>query len=218
MTNQATIRVLCVDDHELLAEGLMTRLSLERDMVCVGRLSSADQLVEEVKRTSANVVLLDMQMPGADPLGRLAELHQQRPDVTVIILTAHVRDAYIDLAMDRGAAGYFSKLDSPATIFAGIREAVRGTPAFGEGVRERLQSDRTGESASVGSKLRTLSPRETEVLRLIGLGMARADIARRLFRSIKTIDAHHTAIMRKLDIHDRAEVTRFAIREGLVEA
>jgi two-component system response regulator NreC len=217
MISKNSIRVLCVDDHEFLSEGLAARLALERDMECVGRLNNAENLVDEVRRTRADVVLLDLEMPGPDPLERLPDLARQAPDAKVVILSAHVRDSYIDAALQRGASGYFAKTDPPAAIFEGVRQVAAGGQAFGKDITERLERAAASGQHSE-SKLRTLSPREMEVLRLIGRGMSRADIARQLFRSLKTIDAHHTSIMRKLDIHDRAELTRYAIREGLVEA
>lgn len=218
MIGRNSIRVLCVDDHEFLSEGLAARMSLERDMECVGRLNNAENLPNEVRRTHADVVLLDLEMPGPDPLERLSELMRQDPDAKVVILSAHVRDSYLDAALQRGAVGYFAKSDSPTAIFEGVRQVAAGGRAFGKDIAERLEHASNSRGEPGESKLRSLSPRELEVLRLIGRGMSRADIARQLFRSLKTIDAHHTAIMRKLDIHDRAELTRYAIREGLVEA
>ena len=122
--------------------------------------------------------------------------------------------------VQRGAAGYLLKSDTPAAIFKGIRDAFANKPAFSEMVEERLVSGRgTGAGVDATStRLQALTPRELEVLRMIGQGLSRADIAQRLFRSLKTVDAHHTSIMRKLDIHDRAELTRYVIREGLAQA
>jgi DNA-binding NarL/FixJ family response regulator len=209
-----TIRVLCVDDHELLSEGLAGRMAIEKDLECVGRLTTADTLVEEAQRLQPNVVLLDLEMPGRDPLESITDLRKSCPNTRVIILTAYLRDHLLDQAVQRGASGYFMKTDPPNEILDGIRHVAKGEMAFGSGVQERLDIIGSGSSA-VSSRLQSLTPREMEVLRLIGLGLSRADIARRLYRSLKTIDAHHTSIMRKLDIHDRAELTRYVIQEGL---
>ncbi|HVP73154.1 MAG TPA: response regulator transcription factor, partial [Phycisphaerales bacterium] len=118
----------------------------------------------------------------------------------------------------RGASGYFLKTDSPAEILQGIREIASGRTAFSPAVQERLITSRRAGANGPATPLQSLTPRELEVLRLIGQGLSRAEIARRLYRSLKTIDAHHTSIMRKLNIHDRAELTRYVIREGLAEA
>lgn len=212
------IRILCVDDHEFIGEGLAARAALERDIEFVGRLASADALVGEVARLRPHVVLLDLEMPGSAPLEAMVEALRQRPDTRFIVLSGHIRDVNITGALQRGASGYFSKSDTPAAIFAGVRRVANGAQAFGEGVAERLEAARSTKESAGATPLDSLSPREVEVLRLVGKGMSRADIARSLVRSLKTIDAHHTSIMRKLDIHDRAELTRYAIREGLVEA
>jgi DNA-binding NarL/FixJ family response regulator len=161
-------------------------------------------------------------MPGADPFQAIEELRARHPDTRVVVLSAYVRDRYIDMAVDRGAWGYFSKSDAPDTVIAGIRSVAGGQAAFGPEVRQRMESPRTagpvpGSTAAASSRLADLSARELEVLRLIGRGMSRAEIAQHLHRSVKTIDAHHTSIMKKLDLHDRVELALFAVREGLVE-
>ncbi|MDZ4830536.1 MAG: response regulator transcription factor [Phycisphaerae bacterium] len=219
MALQSRIRVVCVDDHELVIDGLTGRMALEPDLMCVGHLSSADLLVERARDWKADVVLLDIDMPGANPLERLGELKRLEPKVAVVIVSAHVRDHYIDMALKHGALGYYSKSDSPARIFEGIRQAHGGRLSLSDEVAERLNAHkRAGRGTEWKTRLSALSPRELEVLRLVGRGMSRADIARAFCRSLKTIDAQHTSIMKKLDIHDRAELTRFAIAEGLVEA
>lgn len=214
----APIRLLCVDDHRFIIEGLSARAKSEPDIEFVGTLASADELVSEVARLRPDVVLLDLDMPGCSPLDAMAESLRRAPATRFVVLTAYLRDVNLSAAIRLGAAGFFSKNDTPTAIFEGIRRAAEGGSAFGTDVTERMQSLKgAGTDAAVSTRLDQLSPRELEVLRLIGRGMSRAEIAKRLFRALKTVDAHHTSIMRKLDIHDRAELTRFAIREGLVE-
>jgi len=214
----AATRILCVDDHELLADGLAGRMSLERDLEWAGRLPTADSLVEEAQSRHADIVLLDLDMPGRDPMEALVDLQRSAPGVKVMILSALLKDNLIDQAVQRGASGYFLKTDSPAEILQGIREIASGRTAFSPAVQERLITSRRAGANGPATPLQSLTPRELEVLRLIGQGLSRAEIARRLYRSLKTIDAHHTSIMRKLNIHDRAELTRYVIREGLAEA
>lgn len=219
LATRAPIRVLCVDDHKFLTDGLAARINLERDMTCVGSCSSAEGLVERAADTRAQVVLLDLEMPGPDSLDMLNRLKRSNEHIKVIVLSAHVRDNLIDQALKNGAAGYFSKSDSPAALIEGIRKAFAGQQVFGVEVEERTQRSTSTEGAvQINSRLQEISPREMEILRLIGKGLSRADIARQLCRSLKTIDAHHTAIMKKLDIHDRAMLTRFAMQEGLCTA
>jgi DNA-binding NarL/FixJ family response regulator len=219
------IRVLCVDDHATLIDGLEARFELERDIESVGRLLNADGLIDHVGRTNPHVVLLDIEMPGPDPFEASGELLRRHETVRVIMLSAYIRDQYISAAFNAGAWGYFSKSDDGSQIIDGIRKVASGQFALGPKVESRVQSTglkRSGASrrnlAPPNGKLDALTPRELEVLRLIGTAMPRAEIAKALHRSVKTIDGHREAIMRKLDIHDRGELVRFAIREGLVEA
>jgi DNA-binding NarL/FixJ family response regulator len=223
------IRVLCVDDHAFLVDGLRARFALEKDIACIGRLSSADGLAAEVQRLRPNIVLLDIEMPGADPFEAAAEVRRLEPEARVVFLSAYVRDHYISSAFQAGAWGYFSKSDETEAIIQGLRRVAAGEFAFGPKVQERCQplppreslprAERRGAGVRApASRLDALTAREREVLRLIGKGMSRAEIARVICRSPKTVDGHREKIMQKLDIHDRGELVHFAIREGLVEA
>ncbi|TVQ51785.1 MAG: DNA-binding response regulator [Phycisphaerales bacterium] len=219
------IRVLCVDDHAFLVDGLEARFELEDDIECVGRLLNADGLIDHVGRTNPHIVLLDIEMPGTDPFEAIGELQCRHEAVRVIMLSAYSRDRYISDAFNAGAWGYFSKSDDGLKIINGIRKVASGQFALGPKVESRVQPIRSKKQgcsrknlATPNGKLDSLTRREVEVLRHIGKGMTRADIAATLHRSAKTIDGHREAIMNKLDIHDRGELVRFAIREGLVEA
>lgn len=219
--NKRPLRVLCVDDHAFLAEGMKSRLSLEADMEFVGWLESAEGLPEAVRRLQADVVLLDIEMPGPDVFEVVADLRRSNPQVRTIMLSAFVRDHYIDAAVKAGAWGYLSKSDTPGSVVNAIRKAVRDEFAFGPMVLERCgpgRSTRGERQDGPASRLQDLTPRETQILRLIGKGMSRVEIATTIHRSPKTVDNHRAAIMLKLAIHDRVELARYALREGLTEA
>ncbi len=173
MTN--AIRVYCVDDHEFLHQGLEARFELESDIECVGHAECADGIVARVLEAKPDVVLLDLEMPGADPFAAIEDLRQQCPDVRVLILSAFIRDHFIDQAIDRGAWGYFSKGDAPESVVEGIRWVANGKTAFGSDVLARVHRPvgATESDDAGGSKLRRLTPRELEVLRLVGRGKAR---------------------------------------------
>ncbi len=222
MSNR-TVRVLCVDDHSFLVEGLRARFELEKDLEYVGWLPTAEHLVQEVKRLQPDIVLLDIEMPGPDSFDAASELKRLCPDVRTIVLSAYVRDQYISAAVKSGAWGYFSKSESTDDIVEGIRKVAHGEFAFSPAVQDRCQPTTSvgrsrGRVEPPKTRLDALTPRETEVLRLIGRGLTRSDIADLLKRSPKTVDGHRESIMQKLDIHDRGELVRFAIREGIVEA
>jgi DNA-binding NarL/FixJ family response regulator len=221
LTNRLTIKVLCIDDHPFVADALQARLSSVTDMEFVGRLTSAEDVVSEVKRTNAEIVLMDIEMPGKDPFEAIDDLARQCPNTKVVMLSAFVRDHYIDSAVAAGAWGYLSKSDEPDVIIEAIRKVHRGEFVFGADVMARCNV-RVAPGArpnleSFKSKLGNLTAREQQVLRMIGKGMTRTQIARELCRSPKTVDAHRSSIMEKMDIHDRVELARYAIREGLVE-
>lgn len=217
---QRPIRVLCVDDHSFIIEGLLARFELERDLECVGALPDAGRLLEQAKQLKPDIVLLDIEMPGPDPFEAADDLRRHCPETRTVFLSAYVRDHYISAAVKAGAWGYFSKSEDTDTIIHGIRQVHDGQFCFSPKVQERCQpskSSKRGKLEPPPSKLDTLTPREQEVLRMIGKGLSRAEIAETMCRSPKTIDGHRESIMEKLGIHDRAELVRFAIREGLVE-
>jgi DNA-binding NarL/FixJ family response regulator len=219
--SQSKIRVLCVDDHAFLVDGLKARFSAEDDLVFVGRLESAEGLAREADRLSADVVLLDIEMPGPDSFEALEDLVRLRPDTRAIMFSAFVRDHYIDEAVNAGAWGYISKGDEPEHVIDAIRKVARGEFAFSKEILARTQKKtkvkRNEPDAPPKSKLDSLTPRERQILRLIGRGMSRTEIAEALHRSPKTIDVHRASIMEKLKINDRVELVRFALREGLAE-
>jgi len=223
MIRSERTRVLCVDDHEFLADGLRARLALTDDLEFVGWMPTAEGLLGKLKETGAHVVLLDIEMPGPDPFEAIGDVRRRFPDTKVLVLSAYVRDHYFESAVEAGAWGYLSKGDRPECLVEAIRKAAKGEFAFSPEVEERCWiARRPGSGTVVGtvaraSRLSGLTSREQQVLRLIGRGMSRADIARVLHRSPKTVDAHQSAIMNKLDIHDRVDLVRYAIRERLVE-
>jgi DNA-binding NarL/FixJ family response regulator len=248
----AGIRVLCVDDHAMLIEGLKAQFALHDEdskrglggpIRCVGSLSSATGLLDAVARLNPDIVLLDIEMPGADTFEMADRLRHMHPRVRVVFLSAHIRDGYIAAAFQCGAVGYFSKSDDLEAIVSGLREIARGGSAGGAAtfvvgpkVKERCHliipakgaAARSAAAASAGAAnsadggppatpLSSLSGREMEVLRLIGKGLSRNQIATELSRSVKTIDGHQERMMNKLGISARSDLMRFAIREGLAE-
>lgn len=230
------IRVLCVDDHAVLVEGLKAQFAIDGSIEVVGRLATAGKLVEECRRLRPDAVLLDIEMPGPDAFEAAARLRKAQPEVRVIVLSAHIRDAFITASFAAGACAYFAKSEELDDIVTGIRDVMRteaGMFRLGPKVRERcraagLASAVAGQGLSLGrasslgvavplTLLSSLTPRELEILRLIGRGLSRVQIAEHLFRSAKTIDGHQDRMMKKLGIKARADLMRFAIREGLAE-
>lgn len=218
------IRVMCVDDHAFLVEGLKSRLLAEPDLEFAGSLHNLERVAEEAQRLQASIVLVDIEIPGPDVFEVILDLARRCPSVRPIVLSAYVRDHYIDSALAAGAWGYLSKSDDPASIMEGIRKVASGDFAFGPEVAQRVgakdhrASPAAPASAKPATKLHLLTPREQQILRMIGRGHSRVEIAKTIHRSPKTVDAHRASVMDKLGIHDRVELARYAIREGLVEA
>lgn len=215
-----TIRLFCVDDHAFLIEGLRSRFEREQGLEFLGSLPSAQGLLEAIQRDNPDVVLLDIDMPGPDPFEIAESIKAQAPRCHVVFLSAFVRHSYLDAAMKAGAWGYVSKRDAPSEIIGVIRQAAAGKFALSPEVITHCGLDPArpmADPARPESKLNSLTPRELQILRMIGRGMPRNEIADAIHRSPKTVDAHRSAIMDKLGLHDRVELARFAIAEGLVE-
>jgi DNA-binding NarL/FixJ family response regulator len=236
--DSAGVRVLCVDDHAVLVEGLKAQFAIDGRLRVVGRLGSAEKLLDEVARLRPDIVLLDIEMPGPDVFETADRMRRMFPGIRFVFLSAHIRDGYLAAAFKCGAWGYFAKGDELEDIVAGLHELARsgsGTFVMGPKVRQRCavipsagaapagRDHHAGAAAAPGEPrpavpLESLTAREIEVLRLIGKGLSRVEIAKELSRSAKTVDGHQERILRKLGIDSRAELMRFAIREGLAEA
>jgi DNA-binding NarL/FixJ family response regulator len=226
--HSAGVRVLCVDDHAVLVEGLKAQFAIEGRIQVVGRLPSAEKLLDEVARLKPDVVLLDIEMPGPDVFEMADRMRRAYPKLRFVFLSAHIRDGYLAAAYKCGAWGYFAKGDELEDIVAGIKELARstsGTFVMGPKVQQRCGAARPGgarvlarDEARPTTPLDALSSREVEILRLIGKGLSRGEIAKELSRSAKTIDGHQERLMKKLAIESRADLMRFAIREGFAEA
>jgi DNA-binding NarL/FixJ family response regulator len=228
------LRVICVDDHTVLVESLKAYFEIDGAIEVVGRLPSAARLVPEVARLRPDAVIVDIEMPGPDAFEVADRLRRTNPGVRVIVLSAHIRDAFISAAFRAGVSAYFAKSDDLKDIIQGIYDVVRTGPGsfvLGPQVRERCRPlpERSGhgrravastdlQSTAPVTLTERLTPRELEILRLIGKGMSRTQIAAQNCRSAKTIDAHQGRMMKKLGIATRADLIRFAIREGLALA
>ncbi len=260
-TQRATVRVVCVDDHSVLIEGLRAQFAIDGHVRCVAALGSAEHLLNAVAEHRPDVVVLDIEMPGPDVFEIADRMRHLYPETRFVFLSAHIRDGFLASAFRCGASGYFAKSEDLEEIVEGLRRVARcaeGTFVMGTKVRARCQppkkpagrlsgngassssvhDGRTGSATAHGTQaglaahtglmrgangapvtlLDSLTQRELEVLRLIGKGLSRGEIGEELARSPKTIDGHQERIMKKLRVFTRAELMRFAIREGLAQA
>jgi DNA-binding NarL/FixJ family response regulator len=214
------VRILVVDDHALLRSTFAERLRREHGFTVVGMAANADQAIEKVMECDPNVILMDIDMPGLSSFDAAQTIGWMKPSVRIIFLSAFFHDRYIEQALKVKARGYVTKYEPPETIVAAIREVAAGGVYFSDDVRSRILVDTSGARLAneTSSRASTLTNREIEVLRYLARGLSKKQIAAIMHISIKTVDRHSANIMTKLDLHDRVELARFAIREGLAEA
>ena len=214
------ISVLLADDHTIVREGLRKLLEAESDIEVVGEATTGRQAVEMTRKLQPAVIVMDIAMPLLNGLEATCQIRQLVPDAKVIILSAHSDDAYVDRMMALGVSGYLIKQTSAHVLSEAIREVQKGNPFFTPSISKRLRQrsqkplDRKGMAKT---RAANLSSREAEVLQLIAEGEANKQIASELAISIKTVEKHRDHLMRKLDIHDTAGLTRYAISAGIVE-
>ena len=215
----AVTRIVLADDHAILRDMLAERLDLEPDFEIVAAVPDAGQALAMLRSQPVDVLVLDIDMPGLSPFAAARQVREQFPATRVVFLSAYLRDGYLAQALAVEAAGYLVKEDAPEAIVAGLRLAARGRIAFSPAVRARLVAHRGGVALSdaPAGRLSLLTPRELEVLRYLASGLSRKELARTMQISAKTVEQHCDHLMQKLGIHDRVELARFAIREGLVE-
>ena len=214
------IRILLVDDHTLVRDALSQQLSEMAEFEIVGRASEAGEAMEVAFETTPDVIVMDIDMPGMICFDAVERIKARLQQVAVIFLTGSFNDHYIESALKVGAAGYLHKSEPTKTLAMAIREVAAGGEYFTEEVRARVVSKKGGMTPEDGAKLRgeTLTEREVEVLRYLARGLAKKEIASLMHLSPKTIESHCSRLMGKLDIHDRVELARYAIREGIAEA
>jgi len=211
------ISILLADDHLLVREALKSRIEQEPDMLVVAMADNADQAASEAIRVHPDIVLMDISMPGLIPFEAVKIIRIHSPDTKVVYLSALCHDRCIEEALSSGASGYLTKGDTPQSVIRGIRTVAAGGVCFSPDVQSRLAVGPEGTAmASKGpTRTSTLSRREMEVLQYLARGMSKKEIAHTMHISVKTVERHADRLMAKLDIHDRVELARFAIREGL---
>jgi len=216
-----SIKILVADDHTVVREGLRKMIDLEDDFEVVGEAKNGRDAVVMAVDLQPDVVLMDIAMPGLNGLEATRQLLKANPDTKVLILTAHHDDAYVESAVEAGALGFLLKQTSAQNVCRAIREVSHGRPFYGKPVARRLLRLRqvAVERGDLAAKGRSrLTSREMEVLQLIAEGKANKETAAELGISIKTVEKHRGSLMGKLDIHDTAGLTRYAIGAGIVES
>ena len=215
-----SITILVVDDHALVRGSLCERLSRESGFEIVPSAATAEEAVDRVLEHRPAVALMDIDMPGLDSFEAARKIASLEPRTRIIFLSAFYNDRYIEQALSVRARGYLTKREPPEVVVQAVREVADGGAYFSDEVRSRMVIDSDGVRLARASATRasTLTRRELEILRYIARGLSKKEIAAVVHLSVKTVDRHAVNLMTKLDIHDRVDLARYAIREGLAEA
>lgn len=215
----AKIRVVVVDDHTLIRQGIVGLLNSQPDIEVVGEAGDGHEALAAAIELAPDVLLMDISMPGMSGLAATAEVKARCPDVHVLILTIHDREDYLFQALRAGASGYVLKGADIQDLLAAVRSAHRGQvylypSVAGALVADHLRRARSGEDRETGGGL---SDREREILQLIAQGKTTSQIAAELFLSPHTVQSHRDHIMAKLDLHSKAALIKYAITKGLID-
>jgi DNA-binding NarL/FixJ family response regulator len=218
VTTPLKTRVLLADDHALVRSGLRAVLEAEPDIEVVAEAQDGMEAVEKSLAEAVDLAILDVSMPKLTGLQATAELRRRRSDLRVLILSVHDNEQYFFEALKAGASGYVLKSAANRDLIDACRAAMRGEPflyptAVTALIREYLEQARRGEATPEDP----LTPRELQVVKLIAEGMSSDEIAHELVISRKTVDHHRANILGKLGMRNGAELTRYAIRRGLIE-
>ncbi|HEY7095261.1 MAG TPA: response regulator transcription factor [Terriglobales bacterium] len=216
---QMSIKCLVVDDHTLFREGIRRLLEGEPDFVVVGEAGDALEAMAKVREHRPDVVLMDIGMPGMSSFEAARLIERNHPETRLIFLTMYEDEEYLLQCLDVGASGYILK-DAPAPRLIGaVRDVHQGRKYLSPQVLEKLVDDfRSRSQGSPGlARSTTLTPREREVVKMIAEGNSVREIAGTLGLSIKTIEAHKFNLMRKLNIHNKAQLVTYAIQKKIVK-
>lgn len=229
----ANMRVLLVDDHAILREGIRYLLSASGEVDVVGEAQDGVEALEMVERLQPDAVLMDIAMPRMNGIEATTELKKRHPSLPILILSMYDSEEYVLPILKAGAAGYVLKRAAAQELVSALKAVVAGQvilhPDVARTVMENLaqgQGNGHGNGGSMPAQadrpegahplLEQLTEREREVLTLIAQGLTNQQIGEKLFISIKTVQAHRANLMEKLDLHDAVELTKFAIKSGLV--
>jgi two-component system, NarL family, response regulator NreC len=214
------IKILIADDHTLFREGIHRMLDAEIDLEVVGEAQDAGDAVNKVRELGPDIVLMDIAMPGSSSIEAVGQIKKINPDTRVVFLTMYDDQEYIVQCLKAEASGYLLK-DAPSTqLISAIREVMRGGLYISPVALKKVTIDYEGRARS-GAQMEptyeALTTREREVLKLLAEGLSTKEVAGKLSISAKTADVHKSNLMRKLNIHDRTELVKYAIRNKLIK-
>jgi DNA-binding NarL/FixJ family response regulator len=211
------IRVLVVDDHTLLRDGITALLDLVPDIEVIGEASNGREALERVRELRPDVVVMDIEMPVMDGLEAARRMHSRYPAVKVLILSQYDDASHVLDAVEAGVRGFVDKTGASSELAASIRSVYRGDSYLSPTAARQLVGEfQRAEHPRTDDPYAHLTAREKDVLKLIAEGKTTQQIADILVISRKTVEGHRTNLMAKLDVHDRVELVKYAVRKGII--
>jgi len=217
MTEKRKLRILLADDYALIRAGIKSFLAGESRFEVVGEVDNGEEAVTEAIRLKPDIVLMDVGMPRLDGVEAARRLRKIKPEIRILALSRHDEKERIHDILQAGARGYVLKDASPAELIGALEAVARGKTYFSPQASHTLIQEYVANyGRPKKSPVQELSVREREVLVLIAEGSSNKEIAARLFISVRTVETHREHIMRKLEIHNTAGLTKYAITQGLI--
>lgn len=212
------VRIFLADDHAILRSGLRLLLQREPDFEVVGEASDGRATIETLSQACADVVIMDVAMPGLNGIEATSQVLKHCPSLAVIMLSMHSDESYVHRCLRAGARGYVLKEAAETELITAIRAVIAGKSYFSPKVTRLLRQDHVEwlQRAGIADAYDLLTPREREVLQLIGEGNSNKEIASRLFLSVFTVETHRKNIIDKLNLHGTADLILYAVRKGIV--
>ena len=210
------IQVLLADDHSIVRAGLRRIVEESGDMEVIAEAADGRAALRLVEEKSPDVAVIDISMPGLDGLEVVSQLHAHRPDLPILILTMHEEGQYVVRAIQAGAMGYLTKQSAPEQLLKAIRKIHEGNRYLTDEAAETLAL-RIAKGSGEQSPLDSLSMRELQVLRRLAMGHTNREIASAYSISIKTVDTYRSRLLKKLNLRNNAELSRFAMQNQLIE-
>lgn len=206
----ALTRILIVDDHPIVRQGLERLIEAEPDLVIAAEAATADDAIQTIDREDIDFVILDVGLKKGSGLDVIGQIRTRKPDLPVLILSMHQERFYAERALRSGAQGYLMKQNDPAEIVPAIRRILSGELYLSPALADELVRRAVDGKEEGGSQVEALSDREAEVVRYIGSGLSTREIAEELHLSVKTIESYRANVKRKLGLRSGSELARFA--------
>ena len=217
--NTASHRIMIVDDHTIMRDGLQSLLSAEPGFEVVGTAADGRSAIRSVATLKPDIILMDLTMPGTSGIDAIAHIKRQHPQIKLVALTFHKEDRYIHATLEAGADAYVLKDDSRTELLTALRSVLNGKSYLSPSICDRVVAGYLaggGDGNSKEPSWEILTKREREVIKLIAEGHKTKEIAEYLSLSPKTVEKHRTNLMKKLDLHSVSAVTLYAIQNGLI--